>query len=181
MEFLQGNWLYISVSIAIIGLLIAIIASLVKIGIWVGSTDAKIESLQEGLRTVQEGLRTVQEGLRTVQEDVKKLFERLPPPKAADALSPLHLTEFGLSISESVDAKNWAKSNAHNLMDRAKDKEEFEIFNACSDYVNEKFEHDERFSRTVQSAAYDYGTESEQVLVVYRIELRDSVLAKLYN
>ncbi len=163
MEFLQENWL----SIAIIGLLIAIIARLVKIGIWVGSTDTKIESLQEGLRTVQ--------------NDVKTLFERLPPPKAANALSPLHLTEFGLNISESVDAKNWAKSNAHNLMDEAKDKEEFEIFNICSDYVNEKFENDEGFSRTVQSAAYDYGTESEQVLMTYRIELRDSVLAKLDN
>ena len=181
MQFLQENWFYISVSIAVISLIIVIMVRLIGIGVWVGTTNTQIESLQNGLKTVQEGLKTVQEGLKTVQEDIKKLFERLPPPKTADSSSPLNLTDFGQKISDHVDAKEWASNNVRNLMNQARDKEEFEIFAICSEYVEKTFNEDTEFNRKVQSVAYNYGTDIEQVLMVYRIELRDQVLANLDN
>ena len=166
-EFLQENWLYISSAIAVVGLLIGIMVKIYKIDTWVGAINTEINTLKKGLKTVQ--------------EDIKKLFERLPPQKTADASSPLNLTDFGRKISDHVDAKEWANNNAEKLMEQARGKEEFEIFSICSEHVEKTFDEENEFNRTVQSTAYNYGTDTEQVLMVYRIELRDRILANIDN
>ena len=158
--------------------------------IWVGKTNTNIKHLQDGLKevkddlksglaSVQEDIRTVQEDIRTVQEDIKKLFERLPLQKTADASSPLKLTDFGQKISDHVNAKKWAVENVENLINEAKDKEEFEIFNMCFDHVKHCFDENEEFNRKIQSIAYEYGTEIEEILKVYQVELRDQILVIL--
>jgi len=57
--------------------------------------------------------------------------------------------------------------------------EEFEIFNLCSDHVKRCFDDNGEFNRKIQSIAYNYGIEIEQVPMVYRIELRDYILLSL--
>jgi len=55
-------------------------------------------------------------------------------------------------------------------------KEEFEIFDLCTSYVNKCYENDVDLFRKVRSSAYEHGIDEEQVLMVYRLELRDYIL-----
>ncbi len=176
MEFFQENWFFISVSAAIIGLLVGIVVRLVKVGIWIGSANTNIEALREGLESVQKEL-------ESVPEDIKQVFVRLPPPKTADASSPLQLTDYGKEISAHVGAKGWAESNVENLIGQTRDKQEFEIFDICSKHVAMLFSEDQEFNRKVKAAAYEYGygSDTEQVLMAYRVELRDHILANPDN
>jgi len=173
MEFIQENWHYI---IAGVAAFIALIVWIAKIGIWVGSTNKSIKFLEKGLNEVREDV-------HKVQEDIRKIFSRLPQPKTSEPTSPLHLTDVGQEISKHVNAKKWAKENAGKLLDQAKDKEEFEVFAICSKYVEKVLHSDEEFKRNIQAVAYDYGYVSdwEQILMVYRIELRDQILTAFDN
>jgi len=65
MNFLQENWFYI-------GVIIALVMFLIKIGKWVGSTEKSIDSLQKGVEEVKKDLKS---GLSSVQEDIKKYLK----------------------------------------------------------------------------------------------------------
>ena len=91
--------------------------------------------------------------------------------------SPVRLTDFGRKISAAASAAKWAESHAPNLAREVPGKPEFEVFDLCVAYVEERFEDDEDFRRNVRATAYEYGAELEQVRKVYHVELRDRVLA----
>jgi len=151
---------------------ISIISIIVALGvlIWRGARwTGKIDTSIEGLRS----------DINQIKNDIKKIFERLPSPKTANSGSPLQLTSFGKKISKEVGACLWAADHANELIDEARGKEEYEIFALCVNYVENKFGNDKELTHTVNVAAYGNGTETEQVLMVYRIELRDCILARL--
>ncbi len=72
MNFLIENLLYI------ISLVITLVVWLGATFIWVERTNTNIKHLQDGVEEVKDDLKS---GLSSVQADIKKLFERLPPPK----------------------------------------------------------------------------------------------------
>ena len=92
------------------------------------------------------------------------------------ASSPITLTEFGEEISSAVSANEWAYVQAPELAIFAAGKEEFEVFELCVEHIQSLFSSDSDFQRTVRAAAYQHGTEAEQVLKVYQVVLRDRVL-----
>jgi len=116
------------------------------------------------------------EFMKTVQEDIKKIFERLPPPKAADSIGPLRLTEFGKEISALINVQEWAEKLANKLIEKHRDKEDFAIHHISEGIVDEKIENDEETSRMVKRASYEKGTTIENVRIVLVIELRDALL-----
>ena len=114
---------------------------------------------------------------KDVREDIKRILIRLSP--AASGESPLQLTDFGRTISKDASATEWAKEEAAGLVELSKGKEEFEIFEMCIDFVSQRYAENNDFKRFVKSTAYRFGTDSNVVLDVYQIELRDQILELL--
>ena len=96
-----------------------------------------------------------------------------------EAQSPLKLSKFGRKISESLSVDNWAADRAVCLANKASEKQEFEIFEMCAEYVGDQFDSDLDFNRNFRKGAYEVGTDVEQVKKVYAVELRDALLAVL--
>jgi len=130
---------------------------------WMGSTGTRVSMLEKLVKTIQ--------------KDIKKILERLPPPRVVEEKSPVQLTDFGKVISETGLAKRWARDNAPNLKDNVKGKEEFEIYDICGKYVRQLFDDDEGFQHLVKATAYQHGTNPKDALKVYQVELRDILLS----
>ncbi len=152
---------------------IALIGAGVKIALWAGKVNSKLDSLGEGLAEVR---KSFGEGLAEVRKDIKKILERQAPPPVVRAGSPVRLTDFGEKISAAVSAKEWAADHASRLTAEASGKQEFEVFEMCVAYVAEQFDRDESLQRKSRAAAYDLGIETEQIRKVYEVELRDRIL-----
>ena len=120
------------------------------------------------------------EFMAEVKQDIKRIFERLPPPKTAESVSPLRLTDFGREISNLINANEWADKLANELIEKHRNKEDFEIHHISEGIVYEKIETDEETSRMVKKASYEKGTTIDNVRIVLVIELRDALL-KMIN
>ena len=140
-----------------------------------------VAMLQEDTRTIKSDVATLQSDINDLKDINREILEHLSQPRTADASSPLQLNGFGREVSSQIDARGWAENVASQLVEQARGKEEFEIFHLCSEFVKQSLKDDPGFSRTVQAASYNHGTEEEHVLMVYRIELRDIILSKLEN
>ena len=140
---------------------VAIAGAVFAAGKWYGAVNNDRDSFKEFMTEVR--------------DDIKEILSRLSPPPVAGQ-SPVQLTDFGKEISEAVSAAEWARNEAAKLVDSAKGKEEFEIFEACMDHVSEAFAEDSEFEKSVKSGAYEIGTDSDSVLKVYQVELRDQIL-----
>lgn len=142
------------------GLTVTLVFALFRAARWSASTDSRLDTL-EGL-------------VKEIREDIKKIFNALPA-QTVKGRSPVQLTEFGEKISTAVSARGWAADHAPNLVAEASGKPEFELFEICVRYVAKQIEDDD-FSRMVRAAAYEHGTEPEQIRKVYEVELRDQLL-----
>lgn len=141
----------------------AVAGAVLGIGMWVGAN-----SNRESFETL----------MQEIREKFDSIFERLPPPKAVQVGGPMRLTEFGVRIANAASVKEWAANHAQELLDAAREKEEFEVFELCRDYVAGQVENDEALQRAMRKVAYDLSSEGEQVRKVYAVELRDCVLAR---
>ena len=157
--------------VAVVG--VAIIGAIWKFGAWYGSVNSDRESFSDFIAKVSGDL-------REIRDDIKGILQKLPS-KAVETNSPVRLTEFGEKISKAVNASGWAKTNAPTLLPRVRDKEEFEIFEICMDYVEEMFDNDSSFQTIVRKGAYDCGTDTIDVMKVHHVELRDAILELLQD
>lgn len=146
-------------------------AAVFKFGKWVGAVNAD----RGAFKTFME---RVEGKFDKIEERLAEIFGRLPPPPATVSASPIQLTDFGREISSTGSADDWAHANAYRLAKEAADKEEFEVFDLCVAYVEKVFAEDQDFQRSVRATAYQHGTETEQVLRVYQVVLRDYLLRK---
>ena len=126
--------------------------------------------------TVDTNLTTIKEFMAEIREDIKKIFHRLPPSAVASG-SPMRLTDFGENIAGEFGAFEWAGKLAPRLMDQARGKEPFEVYEFSKKYVSSHWE--EKWSRKVMECAYEAGTESGNVLAVMSVVLRDELLKLL--
>lgn len=83
-----------------------------KFGNWHGKVNSELASFREFINEVR--------------ADIKQILNRLPQTPTTSA-SPIRLTELGERISYRIDAKNWAKATARNLIDETKDMDSFLI------------------------------------------------------
>ena len=152
-EQLPATWILASVVVA---------GSLMAIGKWIGAVNSDRTSFKAFMEEVR--------------GDIKEILSRLPSQPPVAGQSPVQLTDFGRRISETVSATEWARKEAGHLVENVRGKEEFEIYEACIDHVSTKFAEDSEFSRAVKAGAYQIGTDSNDVLQVYHVELRDQIL-----
>ena len=156
----NNMWWAILSPLAII--LVALITGIVALATWKGKVDNHMI--------------TVMKYIDEMREDIRTLFRQLGPT-LTHVESPIALTEQGKTISEQVKAKEWAKSIAPVLRERAVDlSKEFEIYELCETYVTHEFEPDEELDVRIREVAYEHGIDKTKVLVVFPIELRDALL-----
>ena len=133
--------------------------------------------LKELRQEVRDEFKEVRIEIKDVREDIKKLLTFLSPPAAGQ--SPVQLTDFGRTISKDASATEWAKEEAAGLVELSEGKKECEVFEMCIDFVSRRYAEDIDFKRLVKSTFYHRGTDSDSVLQVYQVELRDQILELL--
>lgn len=136
--------------------------TLVSIGVWVGNVNADRKSFKEFMKEIG--------------NDIRKILDRLGPPKTLEHDSPLTLSDIGKKISRRIDAKQWAGATAKTLIDRIPGKEDFEIEQIAFDYINEEFEPENDLGRQILRAAYETGSSRWDVHAVLAVELRDVLI-----
>ena len=140
---------------------IAVAASLVWFGKWIGSVNTDRTSFKEFMEEIR--------------ADIKAIFSRLPPTTVSRQ-SPLRLTDLGKAISEKLNAKNWARQAAPALVKDMKGKTAYEIQEHCFKYAeNHKFEDSPDMARAILDCAFEHGLKDSQVRDVLGVELRDMV------
>lgn len=150
--------------------ILAIIGAIFSIGKWVGGMNSFKKSMDAFSKRVDSAI-------SEMRDDIKKILERLPPsPPVASMGSPLRLTEFGQSISETIEAGVWAQKTAEDTVHRVKGKRPYEIQEFCQTFVKEEFQPSEDLLQKMQDCAYDNATSLDQVKEVLALELRDALL-----
>ena len=164
-------------------LTIAVIAAAGAIwgmGQWVGTVNSDRKSFKAFIKKMPNNIKAlrkeVRDDVKELRKDIKNILLRLPQLPSVAGQSPVQLTDFGKLIRDTVSATEWARKEAPILVESVRDKEEFEIYEACINHVSEKFANDSEFSKAVKAGAYQVGTESSNVLPVYQVELRDRIL-----
>lgn len=114
--------------------------------------------------------------LEEIREDVKKIFDRLPPATVASD-SPLRLTNLGEKIGKELDAREWAAEQIEKRGLTGEGKLPYEVQEMCRDYVHDKFDPAPELESKLKQVAYENGIDSEQVLDVLMVVLRDVILA----
>jgi hypothetical protein len=142
---------------------LAAIGAVFAVGKWVGAVNSDRTSLGEFIKEIR--------------EDIKKILGRLPPVPVTGA-SPRTLTDLGRSISIRINAPALAQKLAPELMETLKNKQPYEIQEACFDYVGENVLTAEHLA-DFKACAYENGIEIKGVLDVLAVELRDEILSKI--
>ncbi len=149
----------------IAGVVVAVVIAVVRVSRWTGRVDARLDALASAVADIR--------------KTIGDILERLAPPPAVQASSPIRLTNFGERISATVKARNWANTHALNLTEQATGKLEWEVFELCVSYVEAQMTQDKNLEKAIRAGAYEHGTDIEQVRKVFEVELRDSILALL--
>lgn len=202
------EWIEQQPAVSIIAIL-AIATALISIGKWVGTVNSDRTSFKVFMKEVREDIKEVREDIKEVRVDIKEirldinelrqglndlrqgfnelrqgfneLLSRSPSTPTIDGQSPVKLTGFGKKVSKAGSASEWARKEAENLVETVRDKEEFEIYEACVAHVSKMFAQDSEFNKSVRANAYQSGTISNSVLQVYHVELWDRILELISN
>ncbi len=146
-------------------------STLVGIGIWIGRT----EFLNKAVRDALEEIKQILVGLK---ENTDKILDKISSG-TIEGESPYRLNDKGLSVSNSIDAKQWAKGKAQELVPRISGKQPFEIYESCKDFVRYEFEPNDAFLKKMKKCAYENAISVSEVEDVLIIELRDAIISIL--
>ena len=159
----MGQW--ISDNAVVLGLILAASLAMFRVGRWVES----VNKITKDMPVFMSELR----------DDIKKILSWLPPALVTRA-SPLRLTALGEKIAREIDAMEWAKGMSQSLIEDARDREPFEIYEMCKNYVdNDKHVPNREFLRSVNVSAYEAGIDVSGVNEVLAVVLRDQLLSEL--
>ena len=147
-----------------ITLMIAVITGAYNFGVWKGKLDNDRNSFKEFMSEVR--------------ADIKLILTRLPPTPTTSE-SPIRLTDLGERISNSIDAKCWARNKAKELVDKTKNMDSFEIQDLSFNYAKE-LDPDGALLEKMREAAFESGIDLSGVKNVLGVVLRDELL-KLNN
>lgn len=88
------------------------------------------------------------------------------------------MTELGRKISQCIGAKSIALNLAEGLHERTTDMEEYEVYELCDIHIKSEYVLPEDMAAKIKKCAYDNGIDSEEVLDVLVVELRDLILER---
>ncbi|MCY3940291.1 MAG: hypothetical protein OXG29_04320 [Gammaproteobacteria bacterium] len=151
----------------IVTAIIAVISAFGTVFIWVG----KVNSDREGFKIF---MRKVDGNLEKIADNIAQIVTRI---SVMERGSPLRLNELGRSISEFLDAANWAKGIAGSLHESMRGKSEYEIQQLCFEYFRSEFKPDDEQDAKLKDCAYQNGVPVSVVLDVLALEMRDILIA----
>ena len=98
--------------------------------------------------------------------------------KVVEGASPVRLTELGRKISRCVGAQSIVPDLAEGLRERTADMEEYEVYEPCDMHIRSEYAPPEDVAAKIKKCACDNGIDSEEVLDVLVVELRDLILKR---
>ena len=141
--------------------------------------QSEIRGIQSDIKGIQFEIREMRTDFKEMQKAVVNIYKIFPSEKTVEENSPIQLSELGREVSNEIDASNWAQKHALQLISSSRDKEEFEIFDSCVDYVDDKFQSDQSFYKTIRSTAYNRSISNSSILKVFQVELRNHIIKLL--
>ena len=148
----------------------AVVTALILVGKWIGKREGFEQNANQIFANI---VKTLDE----VRADIKKIFREMPRKVSAQE-SPLRLTDFGKSISDSLEAQQWAKGTAEQV------KQEVDGFTAYAiqEWAYRFVKQEDRLPSTdmpqekMEITAFNHGVGLQQVHEVLALELRDELL-----
>ena len=138
---------------------------LVGIGTWIGRMEYFRGS--------------VEDALKDIRTDIGKIFDLFLDSGVASSKNPINLNDLGKTVSDELDAPQWAEQKAATLVETLRDKPPYEIQEYCFQFAANGDNYDPAMIPKMQMNAYNHGLIEEHVRKVFGIVLRDAVLAKL--
>ncbi len=138
-------------------------------------------SVDEHRKRVDEDRGTLSKFMAEIRTEIKRILERLPPPRTIAGGSPLKLTEFGIAIAKAVHAHEWAVNEAPALIPEVEDLEPFQIDQFSRSHVKEDAfdKMNVTWQNRVDACAYEFGIDRDGVLDVLYVVLRDELFHRL--
>ena len=149
--------------IVIVGVVIAMITGLIKIGMWVGAVNVDRKSFNSFMEEIR--------------KDIKKIFHLLSTPGTSHD-SPLRLNQFGRSLVRKMNMDDWIEAHLDALIHETENKNSYQIQERCFEYAeNEFLKHatPDLISK-LHDIAFDNGLNMTQLMRIVGIVFRDRVL-----
>ncbi len=142
---------------------------LVTIGRWSQSVDDSIASFKEFTDEIRDEI-------KKIHKKISKLSKRLPSP-TLESKSPVTLNDLGRDISKEIGGKAWAKELSTALVEKTRGKPDYEVYDLCNDYIKDEYECSPDQEALIRRVAYENALNTDDVLNVLVIELRDLLLS----
>lgn len=158
----------VSTAVIAITLLIKIFKSLIGIGEWKGGVNVKIKDFEKYIEKVD-----------NFMDEMRKKFDDILERTRATTVqnaSPKKLTELGQSVSEIIDASNWAEERANELTDEVAGMSAYDIQSHAFQYAK-KYRYEEDMDARIKQCAFEKGIDRDDVIDVLGIKLRDRLLS----
>ena len=143
-------------------------STLVGIGIWIGRTEFLNKAVRDALKEIKQTLAGLKKNTDKILDKIKS--------GTIEGESPYRLNDKGLSVSNSIDAKQWAKRKSQELVPSIKGKQPFEIYEFCKNFVRYEFNPNDAFVQKMKMCAYENAITVSEVEDVLIIELRDAII-----
>ena len=164
-------------TVAVFGTVLTVIRVAYKLGERKGEANTDRKLFKDSTGEVKEFMNEVKEYVNENRERTDCILKRLTSSPAVEGNSALKPTELGKKISKILSIGYWTADHAAHLVKLVSEKQEFEIFELCKEYVPGQFQEDSDFQRKIRKGAYEIDTNVEHEKMVYEVELRDTLLA----
>ena len=148
--------------------LIAIGVAIFKVGRWVGVVDTSLKSFKDAVREIKEAT-------KKIQADINGLLYELMSQTLSPG-SPLEPNELGKKVSETMGFHSIAKDLAAGLIEKAEDKNQYDIQELCFNFVRDDYDPSDEVANNIKECAYENGISRSDVTDVLAVELRDEIL-----
>ena len=141
---------------------------------WTYKTDQVTKDMPGKIEVIKKDIESLKKKISKVHAQIGEMLTVFPRRYVA-AQGPVRLTDLGKRAAIEMDVYSWAAGVVPDLLPQAKEKEEFEIYEICTEYV-QVLNDDDSMKRTVAAYAYEHGSDSDSVLTILMVVLRDELL-----
>ena len=158
--------------------MIAIVGAIFAVGKWFGKVEKHMDGVNSFMEETRKNIGEIRKEMEEMRADIKDILRRLVSRQVVVGNSPIQLTELGQKISAELSIRDWAIQTADGLITKAKGKKEFEIYDICTQYVNDEFQPNDEQKKKIREVSYNHAIEPKKVMTIFKVELRDELLRR---
>ncbi|MCY4234691.1 MAG: hypothetical protein OXE59_13255 [Bacteroidetes bacterium] len=176
---------WIPITEIIIAVVIALVPTLIGIGIWIGSVSADRSKFNEFMKEIRAEITDNRQNIHIVLDQIRELnkkYSRIYYHLFSDVeskQSPIHLTDKGRSVSKQLDAVPWVEEIASLVQNQVKGKDAYQIQSFSFEYMENKNQYTYEQQSLIRQVAYDNGLYEDVVHRVLALELRDKLISTM--